>query len=76
MPRRGLPFRIDQERYWAIMLPVFTFSTRFRSRTAALRRSLVAAFHLADQASVDELTARVERIEGLVTRLAQPASRS
>jgi len=67
--RRGLPISVDQDRYWAIMLPFFVGSTRLRSRLAALRRSFVAALHLVDRASLDELASRVERIEGLLARL-------
>ena len=51
------------------MLPIFVTSTRLQSRLARWRRSFVATFHLVDRASLDELTSRAERIEGLLARL-------
>jgi hypothetical protein len=76
MARRGLPFTVDQHRYWAIMLPLFVGSTRLKARLAQWRRALVTAFHLVDRASLDELGSRVERIEGLLARVVETRARS
>jgi hypothetical protein len=69
--RRGLPFPVNRERYWAVMLPIFAGSTRLRAAASSLRRRFIKTFAFVEQQTVDDLVARAERIEGQLARLSR-----